>query len=281
MKYYIPGKTFPAVSITGSDCQLMCSHCCGVYLKNMRNADNPEKLMKAAWEAEQEGARGILISGGCTEEGRVPFEEYIEAIDWIKQKHRMVINAHTGFGDESTIRMFEESGIDIASIELVGSDYVLNEVFHLEDTGVPDVTDFFEGLYTSKIPYVVPHITVGLEHGKINTEYDMLDLVIEKDHLLSLVINVVMPTKGTLYENISVDMYELERFFFEVRKAMPERDVVLGCMRPRGPDIEKIAVSADFDGITMPSSETKDMVNGRVFRSCCAVPKKFEFMFEE
>ncbi len=280
MKYYVPGKKFPAISITGSDCDLMCSHCCGVYLKNMKNADSPERLKKAAWEAEREGARGILISGGCTEDGRIPFKEFIDAIHWIKEKHRLIINAHTGFGDDRTIALLEESGIDIASIELVGSDRVLDEVHHLEEIRVPDVLDFFNGLYQSKIPHVVPHITVGMEHGRIDTEYDMLGIVAEKEFITTVVVNVVMPTKGTSFENVKIDMYELERFFFEARTALMRRDLILGCMRPRGPSIEKMAVSAGFDGIVMPSSEIKELVKGTIVQACCALPEQYEYLFQ-
>jgi uncharacterized radical SAM superfamily protein len=69
LRAYYVWPQFPSISITGTACMLKCVHCNRVYLKHMENANSPVKLIEVCRRLKQKGAKGVLISGGCDEDG--------------------------------------------------------------------------------------------------------------------------------------------------------------------------------------------------------------------
>ncbi|MCD6301035.1 MAG: radical SAM protein, partial [Staphylothermus sp.] len=116
---FIPSKKFPAISITGTKCWLMCSYCMGRYLKGMNHVHSPDELMKTAEYYAERGAIGLLISGGFTREGKLPLKPYIKTIKEIKKKYDLVISIHTGLIDKEEAFMLREAGVDIIDYEFI------------------------------------------------------------------------------------------------------------------------------------------------------------------
>ena len=46
LKMFVPGPTFPAVSLTGHTCKLGCDHCKGEYLKGMISIESPKEFIR-------------------------------------------------------------------------------------------------------------------------------------------------------------------------------------------------------------------------------------------
>jgi uncharacterized radical SAM superfamily protein len=78
--FYIPGMFFcngikgkyPGISITGNQCSLSCDHCGALILETMIPTETPEELLKKCIQLEKKGNYGVLLSGGCTNKGKLP-----------------------------------------------------------------------------------------------------------------------------------------------------------------------------------------------------------------
>lgn len=92
----VRGK-YPAVSITGPRCDLMCEHCRGRLLEPMVAAESPQALLDACAALERDGHYGVLISGGCNRDGCLPWGPFLPAITSVKAKTRLFISVHAGF----------------------------------------------------------------------------------------------------------------------------------------------------------------------------------------
>ncbi|OQB02510.1 MAG: hypothetical protein BWY25_00515 [Chloroflexi bacterium ADurb.Bin222] len=69
LKVYQPLPRFPALSLSGTACELQCRHCTAMYLAGMRSVATPEALLAAGRRLRDGGALGALLSGGSTREG--------------------------------------------------------------------------------------------------------------------------------------------------------------------------------------------------------------------
>ena len=63
LKIYIPDKRFPAISITGSECELNCEHCNKKYLNGMKDLRKNEELKRFLYRHHENNGVGVLISG--------------------------------------------------------------------------------------------------------------------------------------------------------------------------------------------------------------------------
>ncbi len=97
-----PSQTH-SISVTGDKCQLNCAHCGGHYLHHMKALENE-------FNCKNSLARSLLISGGCTMDGKVPIRDHVERLTLLKQGKRS--NVHVGFVQEDGIngKAFETSG---------------------------------------------------------------------------------------------------------------------------------------------------------------------------
>ena len=261
MYYYYPGKNFPAISVTGPKCALMCSHCRGYYLQSMLKAESGDALITLCRTLSNKGVTGCLISGGCDTSGRVPLP--YDAVQVIRDETDLVLNIHTGLVDEKTADELKNVNPHYISFE-IPTPYSLQHLYCLD---IPQKR-YFESLDLLDGLKVVPHVMVGLEKEEERNTLKEL----ERMGFSSLVLIVFTPTKGTLYEKRSIDTEDVGETF-RIARSLFER-LTLGCMRPRIRQLEEMA--ALFDAVVTPTRWARAQVEHAgvpvtVKETCCVV----------
>ena len=255
---YYPMPKFLPVSI--SPCKLLCKHCMGKYLKGMKKIYDGEELLKLG----EKKLNGVLISGGFDKHGKLQnLEKMLPHMKELRKKFCVAL--HPGFIDEEIASMARES-IDIAFVDLPSANGIKN-VYGLDATP----SDYFHNMeyFIDAGVAISPHITAGLNYGKIE-EWELLDML-KKYKIVKLVIDVIIPTKETPFENVSIDIEELREFFREARKKF--KRIALGCMRPRRQKIDEIAYEEGIKEIALPSLKLlKRMENFEKRELCCGCP---------
>ncbi len=256
---------FPSISISGEACALNCRHCGRMYLHDMVPADTPDILVKTCEQLAAEGARGVLLSGGCDRQGRMlNLDRMLPAVRKIHDMG-LIIKLHTGFVDRRTAGKIAEAGVDIASMEMVGDKSTAKRIFGLDATA-EDYLDTFVNLWDAGIPHICPHICVGLHDGKLKGEMTALNLLKTRIKPSTIAIIVLRPTKGTKLANAKPPKGEdVEAVTGHARKLFPKTKIILGALRPRGSeikggmeqrlDIEIGALDGGIDGAEVPSKE--------------------------
>lgn len=273
--YFVP------ISITGRGCSLQCDHCKAKILEAMYEARQPEKLFELANDLKDRGARGLLISGGSDSRGVVPLIRFVDVLKRIKEELGLKILVHTGLVDKELAKGLSWAGIEAAMIDIIGSDGTIQDVYHLE----VKTSDFERslGLLVEYGVRVAPHIVIGLDHGRINGEYQALE-IISRYPVSCLVLVGLMPQPGTPMEGVRPPAPdEMGEIFCEARTIFSEVPVLLGCERPCGEEkvkIEEFALKAGLNGIAYPSCGIVSMARGLGLKPhfselCCAL------LFEE
>jgi uncharacterized radical SAM superfamily protein len=243
IKFSYPNET-KAVSVTGGTCGLNCAHCGGHYLKGM-------KALQDIPEGDGLTARSLLISGGCTAEGKVPIVEHIAQIAAMKQK--MKYNVHVGLVDEEDIQQIAKVA-DKVSFDFIGDDATIKEVLGIDRT-VSDYVACYQKL--RKSCSVIPHVCIGLHGGEIRGEYQAIR------HLKALGVDgitfiVFTPTKGTRFADCKPPPIEdVLNILVSARRELPALPIHLGCMRPGGTyrqELDLWAVRLGINGIVNPVS---------------------------
>jgi len=281
-----PHPNFPTISITGESCKLCCKHCGRRYLKGMTSCLTPQSLLSYCFKLHSEGVKGVLLSGGYNEEGYVPFEPFLDVIEEIKKKTGIFISAHTGLVPEELARRMGRVGIDLADFDLIGDNSTIELVLGIEKT-VEDYQHSMKWL-DKYLPYVVPHICVGLHAGELRGEFRALEIASAISPPL-LVLLVLTPTLGTEFGGlVAPSPEEFKKVAVEARLRLPESQLSLGCMRPRGSlrlEMELAALHSGIDRIELPSEETIEAARtmGLKIRSlpaCCSVPEEIISKFK-
>lgn len=271
---YYPGKSFPSVSVTGTACSLHCKHCNAHYLEGMHPALTPEDLINFAENLKKSGGEGFLLSGGSDRRGVVPLMRYAQAIRRIKEETDLLINAHIGFADRDEIEALVSAGVDVFSVDIVGDSSSVKRIYGLQKT-TEDYILLLNNLEDAGAA-VVPHITAGLDFGRIRGEYNALEMV-SGYRFKALVLLSLIPTRGTAMENLPPLP---EEDFLSLLKHAIEHfngDVLAGCMRPRHQRKWEIeAVKSGISGIVIPSAPTLSFVKEsgmglEVHNHCCAL----------
>ncbi len=273
-----PHPDFPTISITGDSCKLCCKHCARHYLKGMSSCTTPEALLERCLEMHSKGVKGVLLSGGYNEEGYVPFEPFLGAIGKIKKRTGMFISAHTGLVPEELARKMGKAGIDLADFDMIGDDSTIELVLGIEKS-VDDYRRSMKWL-DRHLPYVVPHICVGLHAGELRGEFRALEIASEISPPL-VVLLVLTPTHGTAFGGLAPPSPEdFEKVAIEARLRFPDAQLSLGCMRPRDSlrlKIELAALRSGVDRIELPAAQTIEAARSmglkiRQLPACCSVP---------
>ena len=246
---YYPKPLFPPISLSDG-CMLMCRHCMGKYLHGMIKITETAQLIDFCRDFEKKGGKGILVSGGSDKEGRIiGLKQSINALKKIRKETDLVIAVHAGYVDENTANELADA-CDIAFVDVIGDDGTARQVIGLESAD--KYIESIKNLISAGIP-ITPHITIGLYYGKIKGEYAAID-AIKKFNIKKIVLNVILPTPDTDFENIALP--PLKEIEFVIKKGMGAGEVALGCMRPRGMrEIEKIAIENGIKDIALPSKE--------------------------
>ena len=233
------------ISLTGTACALDCAHCGRRYLQHMI----------PVWEAVERvgNAPGLLISGGCDAQGRVPVtRETLQLLDKLRPGRTLVW--HVGLIEEPELRMILPY-IDVVSFDFVGDDATIREVYGLE-RNVADYIATYKLLRRSV--RVIPHLTIGLRGGELGHERPALDILSELG-CDALVFLVLIPTPGTRYaDRQPPPVTAVVDLLAEARLRFPHTPISLGCMRPRGSyrrALDPLAVRAGLNRIVNPAPE--------------------------
>lgn len=256
----ISTKSVIPISVTGNYCELSCKHCNKKYLKAMAHIDdkNLNNITKDKNTA--------LISGGSLRNGSVPFYNQYKKILELKRKN-ILLNAHTGY---IPAEQFEKTLIfDSISLDISGNEKILKEIYNVDI----DLNKLQENIilynnflkrYNDKKPIIVPHITIGIYYGKNSWEEDAIDFL-SKISPRKLVLNVLIPTKNTIFENLkNVEIDRIIEILNYAREKLKQAAIYLGCMRPFGKAREKIDFALfenKIDAIVNPSKKLIEFTN--------------------
>lgn len=269
---------FASISVTGTECALACEHCKTQVLEGMTALPRfGGSLFDLCCELAERGARGVLVSGGCDKQGRVPLLRHIPDLIRARRELDFTIRVHPGLPDEETVAALAEVGIDGAMVDIIGDEATIRDVYHLDVT-VDDYEAVLERLERYGVP-AVPHIILGLHYGQMRGEWAALDMIARHGRK-SLVLVILMPLTGTPMIGVTVPpVSELAGFFNLARGRMNGTLVMLGCARPMGKmkvEIDRAAVDAGLDGIAYPAEGTvtyavEKGLKPRFVDACCGV----------
>jgi uncharacterized radical SAM superfamily protein len=267
---------FPSISVTGNTCSLNCKHCGGKVLETMHPAIAPEVLFDLGKKLKSEGAKGVLVSGGCLPDGSVPLDSFIPVLARFKGELELTVLIHTGIINTKEALTLKKSGVDAALIDVIGSSDTVKKIYNL-NIDAQDYSQSLLALQKAKIPFV-PHVIVGLDGGKLNGEFKALKMI-NQVQPSAIVIIAFMPIHGTEMENVPPpEPLDIARVAAVARKMFPSTPLVLGCMRPKGKSrgqTDILALGAGVDGIAFPNEAAVEYAKtqglGVVFSSfCCA-----------
>ncbi len=252
-------NTFVNVSVTGTDCALSCEHCNKTLLETMESVRSPDELIALGDDLASKGCEGLLLSGGADIHGEVPILQYGDAIKYLKNLGLKIL-VHSGLATKETARMLKESGVDQVLLDVIGSESTLREVYHLDKTP-DDVYNSLKALVDEGLN-VVPHILVGLHYGRIDGEFNALEMIMRAG-VKHIVIIVLMPKRGTPMENSPTPTpLEVGKIIAVGRILNPKAKITLGCARPAGDDklmMEKYAIQGGVNGIAYATDEAMDI----------------------
>lgn len=286
LKCYTPGQLFPAISVTGEDCELECEHCNKKYLHSMLQAPTEEQFRQVLESLIRKGAIGALLSGGSTKNGKVPLLKYKEILDkFTDQYPEFYLNSHVGLVDFAEALELKMAGIQTVSFDLVMDPRIIHEVFHMQD----DPSDYlatYENLKEAKLD-VVPHVLVGGYFGKVDREIDILKMLLPNAPRLIVFIALIPPKSSTGEIKVSFSQpspIDIAKLIFIAKAMIPNAELSLGCMRPKGKQTEKIeqlAILAGVNRVEIPSKNTQEWALKLGFKlefynACCAITTKFE-----
>ncbi len=276
---------FPTFSMSGNACALHCKHCNHTFLEDMQALPTPESLLDFVHKQNEDDLVGFLLSGGCDHQGRMLYlRRFLPIINKIKQQTDLIVKLHTGFVDASLAEEIVAAGVDIASVEVVGSNETIQSIFDFQATCM-DFQNSLEHLERAGMPYIVPHICIGLDRGKLKGEFQALSMIKESCTPSSLVMIVLWPTKGTaLAQCPPPSIEDMQRVIRKAAEMFPHKDVSLGCMRPRGrirEAVERAAVDSGVNRMELPSKKTLQHVTQKGMHikrigACCALPTELE-----
>ncbi|AEH24299.1 radical SAM protein [Pyrococcus yayanosii] len=272
LKVYIPSVKFPPISVTGNYCHLNCAHCDHHYLEGMLKVTR-RNLVDYCKALEREGYMGCLLSGGLDERLKVPLDRFAEEIKAIKRETSLKLNAHVGFIDEDDLEWLRY--VDIVSLDFVGNDDVIRRVYKIDKT-VKDYLRILELLTENKIK-VAPHITIGLDFGRIHWEFSAIDTLAQYP-IDVLVLNVLIPTKGTEMEGVPKPGVDETIRVVEYAREHFGGEISVGCMRPFGrwrEEFDRKAILADIDRLTNPPKNVlgwaKTVREVEILYECCVL----------
>lgn len=281
-KYYDTGtyqnqrKEFLTLSVTGDACALQCEHCGMKVLEGMIPVKTPARFNQAALSLVQEGAQGVLISGGCLEDGSVPLDRFLDDIAALKAQGLTVL-VHTGIVRREVARGLKAAGVDQILLDIIGDNETIRQVYHLDRT-----TEAYRqalAILREEGLAAIPHIVVGLHFGQIRGEWEALRMI-QEEGAAQLVIVVLEPLPGTGMAQVpKVSGEAVGRILAGARLMLPTTPISLGCAKPPGPpkrEMEQYAVDVGVQSIAYPLPATVRYAEAagfsiRFHERCCSV----------
>jgi len=285
--FYLPGMfhyngirgAYPAISITGSNCQLQCDHCKAKILEPMPPALEPRQLVETCIRLADKGSLGVLISGGCDSQGRLPWKKFLGAISEVKRRTALYVSVHCGLLDMEAALGLKEAGVDQALLDVIGDEKTYQAIYHV-DLGISAIARTLEALNGAALP-VVPHVICGLYYGQMRGEKQALRMIAHFD-IEQLVIVALMAIRGTPAGNAKgPSAEEVAEVIVEAREIMPSVRTSFGCARKRGYELmELYAIDAGVNRMALPSEAAIERAKAygldiRYQRTCCSVSWDF------
>jgi uncharacterized radical SAM superfamily protein len=269
---------FVSISLTGTACALSCEHCKTSVLQGMLSLPGFEgSLFELCARLAEQGARGVLISGGSDSQGRVPLLPHIPDLIRVRQELGLAIRVHPGLPDEATCAALAEVDIDGAMVDIIGHEDTIRQVYHLEATPA-DFEAVLARLHRYGVP-AIPHIILGLHFGQMLGEWRALEMIARYPPKI-LVLVILMPLSNTPMAGVKPPSLDAIADFFETaRKRLPSTPIMLGCARPLGPikaEIDRLAIDAGLNGIAFPAEGAVRYAQARgltphFINACCGV----------
>lgn len=268
---------FPTISVTGNSCALNCKHCGGKVLETMHPATAPQELLELGKKLKAEGAKGVLVSGGCQPDGSVPLDAYTEILSQFKRELGLTVFVHTGITSSKTARLLKDAEVDAALIDVIGSQHTIQNTLN-HNASLQDYAHSLRALVEVDVP-VVPHVIVGLDGGKLGGEPQALQTIAQNCRPAAVVIIAFMPIPGTKMATTAPPKpLDIAKTAAAARVTFPKTPLLLGCIRPKGKPREETDIytlKAGIDGIAFPAQQaieyTKNMGYKAEFSSyCCA-----------
>jgi len=260
---YLPGMIrygnlrgrYPAISITGNQCRLMCDHCKGLLLRPMAKAETPDDLFTRCRAFSKNGAHGVLLTGGSDRNGQLPWEPYLSAINRISTETDLFLSAHTGFPDHRICRQLKAAGVKQGLIDVMGDAETASSIYHLK--GLEPVIQGLSAIKESGLQ-LAPHIVAGLFNGQMKGEMNALEII--RSHAPHvLVIVALTPLRGTPMAGLSPPSpLEIASLVAHARLLMPKVPISLGCERPRnkkGWEMERLSIQAGVNRMAVWSDQ--------------------------
>lgn len=276
INFFITSNYFPSISVTGKECSLMCRHCRGKLLESLVHATTCDEIVKKALSMHKKGARGILLTGGCDERGRVPINDIAPAIKKIKDKTEMLLIAHTGFISGEEAFALKGSGLDGIGFDVIGDMGTAKEVYGISVSEM-EYKESLRAIEDSGL-MVFPHVCVGLHFGELRGELRALEMIREVSPV-SVIITGIMPVAGTPMAHIKPRLSDFEKVITRAVEMFPDTPVVLGCAHSTGKDreeIEMMAIKCGVSGIAAPALGTSRFAKENGFEvnyygMCCGL----------
>lgn len=246
-------------------------------LETMHPATTPTALFKLAGRLKSEGAKGLLISGGCLPDGSVPLDDFAPVLGRLKRGLGLTVFVHTGIVSSKTAQALKEVDVDAALIDVLGSDETIKQTLNLDVT-VEDYAQSLRALTQAGLN-VIPHVIVGLNRGEIDGEPPALRIIAENSKPKAIVIIAFMPIHGTQMANAPTPTpLAIARAAAAARATFPTTPIALGCMRPKGKlraETDLYALKAGVDAIAFPSDQAVEYAKSQGFKVefssfCCA-----------
>lgn len=269
-------KAFLTLSVTGDACGLSCDHCGTKVLEGMIPVKSPKRFEEVGADIVQAGTEGVLVSGGCLEDGSVPLDRFVEDIARLKAQGLKVL-VHTGIIRREVAQGLKRAGVDQILLDIIGDDATIRDVYHLDRT----THHYREALKILREEglHAVPHVVVGLHFGKILGEWEALRMI-QEEGASQLVIVVLQPIVGTKMEHVpAIDADEVGRVMAAARIMMPEIPLSLGCAKPPGREktrMERYAVDVGVQSIAYPLPQTIEYAKQQgltiqYHEKCCSI----------
>lgn len=282
--FFLPGMfsyegmqgKYPATTITGSRCKLQCTHCQGKILEKMIQTSTPDVLVKECQELHRKGMLGVLISGGCDENGALPWGPFLEAIRTIKETTGLFISVHSGLVNEEQALGLKAAGVDQALIDVIGDDETFQRVCHVP-FGVDRIEKSMAALCNAGIS-MVPHIVCGLDNGRMNGEKQAVAMIARFPVTYLVIVSLMNIMSKTSLKFSLPEAEDVADVIAEARFQMPQTIISLGCARQRGNrHLETLAIDAGINRMALPSDEAIEKARSyhldvRFQKTCCSVP---------
>ncbi|MBU4292871.1 MAG: hypothetical protein KJ770_02315, partial [Actinobacteria bacterium] len=263
-------NSFLNISLTGHNCELMCSHCRALLLKDMididscnvtksssgQNPDNEDlyeknRIIKILEKYGSNNVRGLLISGGFDKDGKLPLNDRILGeIRQTREKfgENIRIFLHLGFADPGVAKAVYECRIDRVLVNVFSDSHVIGEVYNLKGCTPEMFYNNVKFLKESGLN-VSPHLIIGLSDNGIAGEYESLKAISEIG-VNSVVFAIAKRiTKYQEFKDLKIRAQDIVSLYEYARELMPDIPVTIGCARPSGEESEKMEIELLSRGI--------------------------------